>query len=379
MHKQEKIFRPQSTNDDTVIAEQSDYVWDPERSHPLFLNIPTDISIQAFSTISIHKDYLKVFPFTIDATPLNYISFLIDGQNNSLNSTVIQQENLNGTGNLTQQDIQTPSHFINEEIVETIVTTTQQNISPIHPNLTTPRPKNPTLPQVTLQSAVKPSVVPKYSHMDYQTYRPMTKPLKTRKTFTRSSFAEHNYNYISLSQTTHPPRRNTHNHLFSQKSNFPNTSTNSVNFHDHPHPSQDHSENFPFFQQNRNKKQTPYYTNHLSSDDDDYNQPDTFAPYTQEYCAQKPQQTQASQNLKIYPQIQLIYKATNHYRCKTQLIHNLINQHNHKIQSVCIPINQHKRKTKYHYHNIYNIMKKQKINLQIFHKYQMPQNRYKRQ
>ena len=32
-----KNFRPQSTNDDTVIAEQSDYVWDPEWSHPAFI------------------------------------------------------------------------------------------------------------------------------------------------------------------------------------------------------------------------------------------------------------------------------------------------------------------------------------------------------
>ena len=145
------------------------------------LNIPIDISSQAISTISVHKDYVKVFPLTIDATPLNCNSFLPDRQNNSLNSTVIQQENLNGTRNLTQQDIQTRSHFINEEIIETLVTTIQQSISPIHPNLTTPRPKNPTLPQVTLQSTVKSSVAPKFSHMDYQTYRPMTKPLKNGK------------------------------------------------------------------------------------------------------------------------------------------------------------------------------------------------------
>ena len=78
--------------------------------------------------------------------------------------------------------------------------------------------------------------------MDYQTSRPVTKPSKPRKTFTRSNFAEHNYNYANLSQTTHPPRRYKQNHLFLRKSNFPNTSTNSVNFHDHPHPSQDHSE-----------------------------------------------------------------------------------------------------------------------------------------
>ena len=76
---------------------------------------------------------------TIDATPLNYNTILPDTRNNTLNSTVILNENLNGTRNLTQQDIQTPSHFINEEIVQTTATTTQQGISPIHPNLTTPK------------------------------------------------------------------------------------------------------------------------------------------------------------------------------------------------------------------------------------------------
>ena len=72
-----KIFRPQSTNDDTVIAEQSDYVWDPEWSLPAFLNFPADISSQALSTISFHKDYVKVKPLTIDATPLNYNTFFL--------------------------------------------------------------------------------------------------------------------------------------------------------------------------------------------------------------------------------------------------------------------------------------------------------------
>ena len=83
---------------------------------------------------------------TIDATPLNCNSFLPERiGNNSLSSTLIQQENLSGTRNLTQQDIQTPSHFVNEEIFETVTTTTQQSISPIHPIRTPPRPKNSTL------------------------------------------------------------------------------------------------------------------------------------------------------------------------------------------------------------------------------------------
>ena len=213
----------------TLIADQSDYVWDPEWSHPAFLNFLVDISSQAIDTISLHPDYVRIIPLTIDATPLNYNTFSPDTQNNSLNSTVIHHENLNGTRNLTQQDIQTPSHFINEEIVHTTVTTTQQSISPIHPNLATPKNRNTTLPQVTSQSTVKPSIAPKYSHMDYQTYRPMTKPSRPRKTFTRSSFAEYNYNYTHSSKPNHLHRKN-NNHVCSNHWNLPNTSTNSVNF-----------------------------------------------------------------------------------------------------------------------------------------------------
>ena len=154
---------------------------------------------------------------------------------------------MNGTRNLTQQDIQTPSRFINEEIVETIITTTQQNISLIHSNLTMPKPKNPTLPQVTLQSTVKPSVAPKYSHMDYQIFTPMTKQAQKQRTFTRSSFAEHNYNYVKKSQTSKPPRTNPRNHLFSQRQNFQQPTLNLINFNDNPRIPKDPSKNYPIF------------------------------------------------------------------------------------------------------------------------------------
>ena len=210
-----KNFGLQISADDTVLAEHSDYVWDPEWSHPLFLDIPIDISSQASSTISINKDYIKVSPLTTDVTPLNYNSFLPDRTgNNSLISTLIQHENLNGTRNLTKQDTQTPSLFANEEVVTTAITTTQQSISPIHPIFTTPRSKNPTLSQVTLQSTVKPTVVPKYPHVNYQPFRPMTKPIK--KIFTRNNFAEHDYNYVNRPQTSKTSPPNTQNHLFSQ-------------------------------------------------------------------------------------------------------------------------------------------------------------------
>ena len=121
--QERKKFRPQNPNDQIAITEQSDYVWDPEWSHHASINILQSISSQAISTISYQRDYVKVVPLTIDATPLNYNTFLPDTRNNSLNSTVIHNENLNGTRNLTQQDIQTPSHFIFEEIVQTTTTT----------------------------------------------------------------------------------------------------------------------------------------------------------------------------------------------------------------------------------------------------------------
>ena len=180
------------------------------------MNLPTDISSQATSTTSVNKDYITVYTLTTDATPLNYNSFLPNRiGNNSLNSTLIQQDNLNGTRNLTQQDIHTPSLFANEEVVTTAATR-QQSISPKHPNLTIPRPKNPTLPQVTLQTTVKPSVVPKYSHMDHQTFRSLTKPTQKQRTFTRNIFAEHNYDNVNRPQTSKSPRTNTQNRLFSK-------------------------------------------------------------------------------------------------------------------------------------------------------------------
>ena len=62
-----KTFRPQNSTDDTALAEDLDYVWDSEWSHLLFIIIPTDISSQAISTITIHKDYIKIYPLTRDA------------------------------------------------------------------------------------------------------------------------------------------------------------------------------------------------------------------------------------------------------------------------------------------------------------------------
>ena len=123
----------------------------------------------------------------------------------------------------------------------------------------------------------------------------MTIPSKTRNPFSRNTFAEHNYNYVHKPRTNQPPGKNAQNlnHVIFHYWNLPKTSTNSVNFPDNPQPTQDYSENYPFFQQNKNNQHTPYNTNYLSSDEDDYHQTDIFAPYTKEY--------RTSRNIKIYP------------------------------------------------------------------------------
>ena len=189
-------------------------------------------------------------------------------------------------------------------MVTTATITTQQSVSSIHPNLTTPRSKNPTLPQITLQSAVKPTVSPKYSHMDYQTFGPMTKPTQKQRTFTSNNFAEHNYNYLNRPETSKYFRPNNQNHLFSQNQNFRQPTTTTVNSHDYPRFSQDQSEN-RFFQQSRNKEQnqnkhnTPNYTPNYQSSDDVYM---VFDNIHQEHRQKPPQQNPASRNRNFYPQ-----------------------------------------------------------------------------
>ena len=66
-------------------------------------------------------------------------------------------------------------------MVKTMPTTIQQNILSIHPTLTTPQNKNAAFSQTTIQSKVKPSVTPKHSQIDYQTFKPATTSRQTNK------------------------------------------------------------------------------------------------------------------------------------------------------------------------------------------------------
>ena len=78
-----KKFRPQNSDNETVLADETDYVWDPDRSQLLFINIPNDISSQATTTFSINRDYVRISPLTIVATSLNYNALFTDRTGNN--------------------------------------------------------------------------------------------------------------------------------------------------------------------------------------------------------------------------------------------------------------------------------------------------------
>ena len=216
---------------------------------------------------------------------------------------------------------------------------------------TTPNLKNPTLQQTIIQSTVKPSVAQKYSQMDYQKFRTVTKPSYKKQTSHRHKFAEHDYNYVNGPKTT-KPKTNTQN-FFSQNQNIPQPTLNLVNFYDQPRSSQEQSENYPFFQQNKNttnkrhtENQPHYYAqNYFRSDDEKYynqnhqrfyssqrprsyriDQPDIFNTYTQ---------NEQSDNLELIQHL-----TTKIFNSKIPLTHN------HTNQLKCI--------TKFHCHVIYN-------------------------
>ena len=67
-----KNFQPRNSDDETELADETYYVWDLEWSHSSFIKKPTDISSQAITRISIHKDYVDLTLLTIDASPIQY-------------------------------------------------------------------------------------------------------------------------------------------------------------------------------------------------------------------------------------------------------------------------------------------------------------------
>ena len=118
----------------------------------------------------------------------------------------------------------------------------------------------------------------------------MTQLSKPKKTFTRNNFAEHNYNYTHPPRPHYSPGKFNNNHVYSHNWNRPTTTNNPENFQSNQHHPQDHSKNYPFFQQNKNRQKKSHHTDYVSSDDDRL--PDIFETYLQEYRTQKPPRPQ---------------------------------------------------------------------------------------
>ena len=56
MAQSRKNLRPQSSDDETVLAVDRVYTWYPEYSHPSIINITTDISSAAITTIPVNRE-----------------------------------------------------------------------------------------------------------------------------------------------------------------------------------------------------------------------------------------------------------------------------------------------------------------------------------
>ena len=81
-----KIFRPQN-DDETVLSDETDFLWNPEWSQVLFFNVPSNNWKAAVATISILRDCLKVTLLKTGNTSFIYNARLNEKQfNHTLNS-----------------------------------------------------------------------------------------------------------------------------------------------------------------------------------------------------------------------------------------------------------------------------------------------------
>ena len=108
----------------------------------------------------------------------------------------------------------------------------------------------------------------------------------------------------------------------------------------------------PIFQQNKNKKQAPHQTDYLSSDDD-YLQPDIFAPYTQEYRGQRVQKPHTyHRNFSPHP---IDTQNQQPIQMQNPIKYTIFSTNSATKPNDYTPrINQHKCKIKYHSHITFN-------------------------
>ena len=165
--------------------------------------------------------------------------------------------------------------------------------------------------------------------MDYQTFRPATKPSYKQRTSNRKNFAGHNNNYVNKSKPSKPLTRILrpihvhkvkiyHNQLQTQYFSMINQDLHEITV-----------KNTHFFNKikikpniNYTKKQTPCYTTHYSPSEDEesykqnhqgfytnqrlhscnIDQPDIFEPYTHDERVRQPRNNPTSYNKIFQPQ-----------------------------------------------------------------------------
>ena len=136
--------------------------------------------------------------------------------------------------------------------------TTQQNIYSIHPTIKTSQNKNTIFSQTFIQSTIKPSVVPKYSQMDYQTFRPITKitaneqPKNTQK----NTISDHNYNLFAYKKIAKTPYKSNQSQSQAQNYNqqIQQQVPHSAFFNNQQRDTLNHSKNIPFLNITINNK-----------------------------------------------------------------------------------------------------------------------------
>ena len=92
--------------------------------------------------------------------------------------------------------------------------------------------------------------------MDYQTFKPVTTSTQAnkQKTFNINNFSYHNYNFFAKLKTSKPYYMNSQNQSQTQNynRNVPQQASHTVFINDQTRATLDRSENYPFFQQNKN-------------------------------------------------------------------------------------------------------------------------------
>ena len=148
---------------------------------------------------------------------------------------------------------------------------------------------------------MRPSLIPKNSQIDIQTFRPVTTSRQTNKqeTSNRNNFSDHIYIFFQKSKTTKPPNTNSQNQSQSQSQNVPQQASQSVFLTTSHELHWIVAKNYPFVRQNKNiankhnARNQPHYSENyeysyqnqrLNTNNHHNNwnidQPDLFEPYT---------------------------------------------------------------------------------------------------